>query len=74
VAAPSKSPATTACGRGAPWSFEFVIVLSFQILTGLIERAQLMQAVNMCPVGRTLGLSADICTKDNVSVGPGGKL
>jgi hypothetical protein len=32
--APSRSPATTACGRGAPSSFEFVIVLSFQILTG----------------------------------------
>ncbi len=33
------------------------------------ERAQLMQAANMCPVGRTLGLSADIGTNDNVSVG-----
>ena len=33
------------------------------------ERAQLMQAANMCPVGRTLGLSADIRTNDNVSVG-----
>src|SRR3954453_19773359 len=33
-------------------------------------RAQLMQAANMCPVGRTLGLSADICTNDNVGVGP----
>src|SRR5215471_14004443 len=32
------------------------------------ERAQLMQAANMCPVGRTLGLSADIRTNDNVSV------
>jgi len=29
-----------------------------------------MQAANMCPVGRTLGLSADICTNDNVGVGP----
>ena len=38
------------------------------------ERAQLMQAANMCPVGRTLGLSADIRTNDNVSVGRGGKL
>ena len=28
-----------------------------------------MQAANMCPVGRTLGLSADIRTNDNVSVG-----
>jgi putative redox protein len=27
-----------------------------------------MQAANMCPVGRTLGLSADIRTNDNVSV------
>jgi putative redox protein len=33
------------------------------------ERAQLMQAANMCPVGRTLGFSADIRTNDNVSVG-----
>ncbi|MBZ9985294.1 MULTISPECIES: OsmC family protein [unclassified Mesorhizobium] len=33
------------------------------------ERAQLMQAAAMCPVGRTLGLSADIRTNDNVSVG-----
>src|SRR5690349_19307952 len=32
------------------------------------ERAQLMQAANMCPVGRTLSLSADIRTNDNVSV------
>ena len=29
-----------------------------------------MQAANMCPVGRTLGLSADIRTNDNVGVGP----
>ena len=34
------------------------------------ERAQLMQAANMCPVGRTLGLSADIRTNYNVGVGP----
>jgi putative redox protein len=33
------------------------------------QRAQLMLAANMCPVGRTLGLSADIRTNDNVSVG-----
>jgi putative redox protein len=33
------------------------------------ERAQLMQAAKMCPVGRTLGLSAEIRTNDNVSVG-----
>jgi putative redox protein len=31
------------------------------------ERAQLMLAADMCPVGRTLGLSADIRTNDNVS-------
>jgi putative redox protein len=29
-----------------------------------------MQAANMCPVGRTLSLSADIRTNDNVGVGP----
>lgn len=34
------------------------------------ERAQLMQAADMCPVGRTLGLSANIRTNDDVSVGP----
>jgi putative redox protein len=34
------------------------------------ERAQLMQAANMCPVGRTLGLSADMRTNDNVGVEP----
>jgi putative redox protein len=28
-----------------------------------------MQAANMCPVGRTLGLSADIRTNDNFSRG-----
>lgn len=33
------------------------------------ERAQLMQAADMCPVGRTLGLSTDIRTNDNASVG-----
>ena len=32
------------------------------------ERAQLMQAANMCPVGRTLGLSADIRTNDKAGV------
>ena len=32
------------------------------------ERAQVMQAAKMCPIGRTLGLSADIRTNDNVSV------
>jgi putative redox protein len=34
------------------------------------ERAQLMQTAKMCPVGRTLGLCADIRTNANVSVGP----
>ena len=29
-----------------------------------------MQAANMCPVGRTLGLSADIRTNDNAGIGP----
>jgi putative redox protein len=33
------------------------------------ERAQLMQAANTCSVGRTLGLSANTRTDDNVSVG-----
>jgi putative redox protein len=33
------------------------------------ERSQLMQAANLCPVGRSLGLSADIRTNENVSVG-----
>jgi putative redox protein len=33
------------------------------------ERAQ-MQAANTCPFGRTLGLSADMRTNGNVSVGP----
>lgn len=34
------------------------------------ERAQLMQAAELCPVGRTHGLSADIRSNDSVSVGP----
>jgi putative redox protein len=34
------------------------------------ERATLIQAANMCPVGRLLGLSADINTNDNITVGP----
>src|SRR3954463_2560585 len=33
------------------------------------QRAQLMQAADMCPVGRTLSLSADIRTNENVSAG-----
>lgn len=48
-------------------SFERSITLEGNL--GDDERAQLMQAANMCPVGRTLALSADIRTNDNVSVG-----
>jgi putative redox protein len=48
-------------------SFERSITLEGNLVDD--ERAQLMQAANMCPVGRTLGLSADIRTNDNVSVG-----
>jgi putative redox protein len=33
------------------------------------DRAQLLLAANMCPVGRTLGFSADIRTNDILSVG-----
>jgi putative redox protein len=33
------------------------------------QRAELIQAADMCPVGRTLGLSADIRTNDNISIG-----
>jgi putative redox protein len=47
-------------------SFERSITLEGDLVDD--ERAQLMQAANMCPVGRTLGLSADIRTSDNVSV------
>src|SRR6516162_4042778 len=52
---------------GGRASFERCIRLEGNL--GDEERAQLMQAANMCPVGRTLGLSADIRTNDNVSVG-----
>lgn len=55
-------------GDGGRDSFERSITLEGNL--GNDERAQLMQAANMCPVGRTLGLSADIRTNDNVSVGP----
>ena len=55
-------------GDGGRDSFERSI--RFEGNLGDEERAQLMQAANMCPVGRTLGLSADIRTNDNVSVGP----
>jgi len=48
-------------------SFERYITLEGNLVDD--ERAQLMQSANMCPVGRTLGLSADIRTDDNVSVG-----
>jgi putative redox protein len=48
-------------------SFERSIRLEGHL--GDAQRAQLMQAANMCPVGRTLGLSADIRTNDIVSIG-----
>lgn len=54
-------------GDGGRDSFERSIRLEGNL--GDEERAQLMQAANMCPVGRTLGLSADIRTNDNASVG-----
>jgi putative redox protein len=54
-------------GDGGRDSFERSITLEGNL--GDEERAQLMQAANMCPVGRSLGLSADIHTNDNVSVG-----
>src|SRR5262249_7546852 len=45
VPASSRSPATTACGRRAPSSFEFVIVLSFLLLAGPSERVAVVDAV-----------------------------
>jgi putative redox protein len=51
-------------GDGGRDSFERSIRLDGNL--GGDERAQLMQAANMCPVGRTLGLTADIRTNDNV--------
>jgi putative redox protein len=54
-------------GNGGRDSFERSITLEGNLVDD--DRAQLMQAANMCPVGRTLGLSADIRTNDNVSVG-----
>ena len=54
-------------GDGGRDSFERAIGLEGNL--GDEERAQLMQAANMCPIGRTLGLSADIRTNDNVGVG-----
>ena len=53
-------------GDGGRDSFERSITLGGSLVDD--ERAQLMQAANMCPVGRTLGLSADIRTNDNVGV------
>ncbi len=47
-------------GDGGRGSFERSIRLEGNLSNE--ERAQLMQAANMCPVGRTLGLSADIGT------------
>jgi hypothetical protein len=54
-------------GDGGRDSFERSIRLEGNL--GDEERAQ-MHAANTCPVGRTLGLSADIRTNDNVGVGP----
>ncbi|MBZ9856355.1 OsmC family protein [Mesorhizobium sp. CA13] len=54
-------------GDGGRDSFERSISLEGSL--GDEERAQLMQAANMCPVGRTLGLSADIRTNDKLSGG-----
>jgi putative redox protein len=55
-------------GDGGRDSFERFITLEGNLVDD--ERAQLMQDANMCPVGRTLSLSADIRTNDNVSGGP----
>ena len=54
--------------EGGRDSFERSIRLEGNL--GNEERAQLMQAANMCPVGQMLGLNADIRTNDNVGVGP----
>jgi uncharacterized OsmC-like protein len=45
--------------------FERAITLQGDLDEG--QRAQLIRDANMSPVGRTLGLSADIRTRDNVS-------
>src|SRR6266567_1659662 len=55
-------------GDGGRDSFERSVTLEGDLVDN--ERAQLMQDANMCPVGRTLSLSADIRTNDNVSGGP----
>jgi putative redox protein len=52
-------------GNAGRDSFERSISLEGNL--GDEERAQLMHAANMCPVGRTLRLNADIRTNDNVS-------
>jgi putative redox protein len=54
-------------GDGGRDSFERSIRLDGNLSNE--ERGQLMQAANMCPIGRTLSLSADIRTNDNVSKG-----
>jgi putative redox protein len=54
-------------GDGGRDSFERFITLQGNLGDG--ERAELMRAANMCPVGRTLGLSADIRTNDGVGSG-----
>jgi putative redox protein len=54
-------------GGGGRDSFERSIRLDGNL--GDEERSQLMQAANMCPVGRSLGLSADIRTNNTVSAG-----
>jgi putative redox protein len=58
--------------RLADWLAGFERSIRLEGNLGDEECAQLMQAANMCPVGRTLGLSADIRTNDNVSVGRAG--
>ena len=55
-------------GEGGRDSFQRSIRLEGNL--GNEERAQLMQAANMCPVGQMLGLNADIRTNDDVGVGP----
>ncbi|MET4205039.1 hypothetical protein [Bradyrhizobium sp. LA6.12] len=55
-------------GDGGRDSFERSIRLEENL--GDEERAQLMVAANMCAIERTLGLSADIRTNDNVGIGP----
>ena len=49
-------------GDGGRDSFERSITLEGNLRDH--ERSQLMQAANMCPIGRALGLSADIRTNE----------